>query len=875
MKLKRLTIYGFGKFHDRTFQLNSGLNVLLGPNEAGKSTLTQFISAIFFGFPTKKHPELRYEPLDGSRFGGEIAFSLAGTDYLVSRVDGPRGGKVTLRNTTLDLALPAATLAHLLAPVDAQLFQHVYAINEPQLGTVFAASKQELVDRLRHVGAVGSDFWLQQAQQLDRTADTLYKPQGRKPTLNQLLQEHREVTTKLNKANASYASYWELLQQQQQRQRQQADLQRQLVVQRQIASQYDQQLALWPVYQQWQALAAEPAQSNTGFQQADATMLERLTNQVKAATATQQADQTQLKSLQTQQQLSPLFQDYLLVTAQVDPLLARLPDITIADRERQRLVGERDGLQQQTQALEQQYATNGQMPRTFSLATTQQVRQLTANLQLATQKRRRLQQQLNQLNEQYRQQQPTRQRQKNPLADKQIGWLAAGLIVLVGAMFLPSTFFKLAGALLGVAVGYYGVFIVDSSTPASRQQQSLEDDIRDVQAQLREGGRTIEQLTSQLDDIGDAHGMGALPVEQWTAAQEAIVTWERLTQRLEAAAAQLVTAERTVKQFTAAVQAALPAVDATSLATLTAQLKDLQATQQRLQSQESDVTAIAARLKRDQAAVEQAQQAVTTFLQTRNLRSTAAFYQRYQRVQEQGSRASQRAALAQQMGETQLAQLKRVTSRSALAQKTTAATGKVTALQEQLDTVTTQLATGAGQLAHLTASGTQATLRQKLANLETQMQAVTQEWLVNRLVSQWIAATLAAASGDRLPQIVKTASQFYGKLTENRYTEIELTPTTLRVRRTDGAWRSVGQLSRGTAEQLDFAVKLAFAVVMAQRVAMPVVIDDGFVNFDAQRRQAAYRLLATISIDVQVILLTADSLVTETLPTENLIRLTD
>src|SRR5699024_211289 len=124
-------------------------------------------------------------------------------------------------------------------------------------------------------------------------------------------------------------------------------------------------LALWPVYQQWQALAAEPAQSNSGFQQADATMLERLTNQVKAATATQQADQTQLKSLQTQQQLSPLFQDYLLVTAQVDPLLARLPDITIADRERQRLAGERDDLQQQTQALEQQYATNGQMPRTF------------------------------------------------------------------------------------------------------------------------------------------------------------------------------------------------------------------------------------------------------------------------------------------------------------------------------------------------------------------------------------------------------------------------------------------------------------------------------------------------------------------------------
>ena len=875
MRLNRLTIYGFGKFHDRTFQLTAGLNVLLGPNEAGKSTLTQFIGAIFFGFPTKKHPELRYEPLDGSRFGGEIAFTLAGTDYLLSRVDGPRGGKVTLRNTTLDLTLPAATLPRLMAPVDAQLFKNVYAMNEPQLGTVFAASKQELVDRLRHVGAVGSDFWLHQARQLDRAADEVYKPQGRKPALNQLLQEHAELTAKLEKANAGYASYWDLLQRQQQRRQQQTDLQRQLAVQRQIAGQYDRQLALWPVYQQWRELAATPESTHRGFQQRDATALERLTNQVKATRASQQADQDQLAGLQEQQQLDPLFQDYLLVSAKVDPLIAQLPDITIAERERQRLQTDQADLQRQASEIEQQYATHGQMPRAFSLATTQQVRQLTSNLSLATQKRRRLQQQLNQLNERYRQQQPMRQQRKNPLADKQIGWLAAGLIVLVGSMFLPATLFKLAGALLGVAVGYYGVFIVDSSTPASRQQQSLEDDIRDVQAQLRETSQVIEQVTRQLDDIGDAHGLGDISVDQWTAAQTAIVTWDRLTQRLEAGTAQLATATQTVTDFKAAIQRVLPHMTVTNMGDLATQLKDLQVTQQRLQSQESDVTAIAARLKRDQLAVDRAQQAVTTFLQTRNVRSTDAFYRQYQQVREQGNRLSQRDALAQQMGDQQLAALQRVTDRATLAQQATTATSQVTTLQRQLDTVTEALATGAGQLAHLTASGTQATLRQQLANLETRMQALTQDWLVDRLVSQWIAATLAAASGDRLPQIVKTASQFYGKLTENRYTEIELTPTTLRVRRTDGAWRLVSQLSRGTAEQLDLAVKLAFAVVMAERVAMPVVIDDGFVNFDDQRRRAAYRLLATISADVQVILLTADPVVTDELTTENLIRLTD
>ncbi|MCF7523826.1 hypothetical protein L3X07_13250 [Levilactobacillus brevis] len=152
-------------------------------------------------------------------------------------------------------------------------------------------------------------------------------------------------------------------------------------------------------------------------------------------------------------------------------------------------------------------------------------------------------------------------------------------------------------------------------------------------------------------------------------------------------------------------------------------------------------------------------------------------------------------------------------------------------------------------------------MRQRRQNLVTEMQTTTEKWLVDRLASQWIETTLVAASGDRLPQIIAQASEFYGKLTGNRYTKIELTSTTLRVQKQTGEWRTVSQLSRGTAEQLDLAVKLAFAVVMRQQVAMPLIIDDGFVNFDERRRQVAYGLLAEISHQIQVILLTADTTV--------------
>lgn len=873
MYLKTLTLFGFGQFHDRTFDLERGLNVLVGPNEAGKSTLTQFITAIFFGFPTKKHPELRYEPLDGSRFGGAITFVQDATQYQVTRVDGPRGGTVTLRNLTLDLELPASQLAKLLAPVDAQLFQNVYALNEMRLGQVFQASKQDLTTHLQHVGAVGSDDWLAQAKRLDQRAEETYKPQGRKPLLNDLLRQHQDLQAKLDKANAAYQTYWQLLQDQATARQRQATLREQLATQRQTVTHWTQLQQQWPTFQRWQALGTAQHQPTTGFTRADATELERLQNQLTASQATAKTNQSRLKDLQAHAQLPALFQQYLKVSEQVDPLFDQVPAVTAQAQERTRLTATVQELTQRSTAIEQQVANaNGQMPRPFSLATTQELKQQQADLQLANQKRRRLQQELNRLNDQYQQAQPTR-RQRNPLADKQLGWLAAGLLVLVGAMFLPGTLFKLVGAALGIAVGYYGVFIVDGETPASRELQSLTADIRDVQAQLREGGQRIDALTNRIDAIGEAHGLDHLPHEQWFGAQAAIGEWERLTQQLQATHTQLTTLQATLDQFQQAVTAALPQLAGQSVASQTTQLRQLQTTQQRLVAQNGELAGLTDRIQQDHTAVARAQQAVTTFLQTRNVADTAAFYQRYQQIQNQDNVVAQRQALATQLGPA-LANLQALPDQATLDQHVTTAQQAQQGAQQQLDATTTQLATLGGQLEHLTASGTQTALRQRLANLETQMRTVTQGWLTDRLTSRWISATLVAASGDRLPRIVDRASEYYAQLTENRYTKLELTSETLRVQRADGTWLPVGQLSRGTAEQLDLAMKLAFAVVMQAQAAMPLVIDDGLVNFDARRRQAAYALLLTLSQHLQIILLTADPVAAQAATGKHVVRLT-
>lgn len=49
MKLRELKLKNFGKFHDKSIQLQDGINVICGENESGKTTMHTFIKAMLFG----------------------------------------------------------------------------------------------------------------------------------------------------------------------------------------------------------------------------------------------------------------------------------------------------------------------------------------------------------------------------------------------------------------------------------------------------------------------------------------------------------------------------------------------------------------------------------------------------------------------------------------------------------------------------------------------------------------------------------------------------------------------------------------------------------------------------------------------------------
>jgi len=88
MKLRRIALQEFRKFRDPVVldELSDGLNVIAGPNEAGKSTLAAAIRAAFLErYKTTKVADLAPWGMQGARPSVEIEFEHAGHGYLLRK----------------------------------------------------------------------------------------------------------------------------------------------------------------------------------------------------------------------------------------------------------------------------------------------------------------------------------------------------------------------------------------------------------------------------------------------------------------------------------------------------------------------------------------------------------------------------------------------------------------------------------------------------------------------------------------------------------------------------------------------------------------------------------------------------------------------
>ncbi len=162
--------------------------MIYGENEAGKSTIYQFIQAILFGFPSKGKKKKDYTPKDGSAYGGKLWLEhpVYG-EIMVERYKQQNRGKAKVRFN--EQVGSDELLEKLITPLTKELFQQVFTFQQEQLTELEYLREKELHDALISLGITGSSQVFQKRQDYYQEAQQLFKKKGQKLLINQKLNE--------------------------------------------------------------------------------------------------------------------------------------------------------------------------------------------------------------------------------------------------------------------------------------------------------------------------------------------------------------------------------------------------------------------------------------------------------------------------------------------------------------------------------------------------------------------------------------------------------------------------------------------------------------------------------------------------------------
>lgn len=154
MRVDKLHLQDFGQFHNKDITLAPGINVLYGANEAGKTTMKDFIVDMLYGIDKARGLGARFDhyeqkkPINGNAFSGAMEVSKDGTDYLIERNFARQDKKTTLRDLDTGREIPLSeenNLVGTLFQTDKSTYLNTLCISQLDIAT-----DKAIADRLNN-----------------------------------------------------------------------------------------------------------------------------------------------------------------------------------------------------------------------------------------------------------------------------------------------------------------------------------------------------------------------------------------------------------------------------------------------------------------------------------------------------------------------------------------------------------------------------------------------------------------------------------------------------------------------------------------------------------------------------------------------------
>ena len=893
MKIEKIEIYGYGKWTQTTFNNLQSLHLFLGNNEAGKSTIASFIHTIFFGFPSRRKKDTNtYEPKRGERYGGRL--TLSGTRFgnvTIERVKNRDRDKATLthQNGVQEIV---ENLPRYLLGVDSATYDDLYTFQVDRLLNLRHVKKEELNRYLMGIGATGSELFLNLADRYRKDAQKTFKPSGKNPELNKKLAETEKLWEQLQVSKRNNNNYQTLLLRLEALQETLLQGNTQLHVLEKENHALNEAIRLGDYYQEWRDLSQKIEAVNTRFLPLDAAKRwERLQvnltdhlNRLSALNIQIQNEQKIYSSFENSKwykeyraQWQALQDDYsktqdLFTQAHTLTNQMNQEEATLVMYKRQYGFGD-DMLQlnPENEAVIREFlAAEEQLDRQMSLVNQ---RIATCYTELDS-----LEKRLKDLKQQHLPTEPSA-----PTVNK-TRWVLWGIAVLalIAAVLFPQ--FRLYALI--TAVGALGFSFIKpravTQTDAYIAQQTRTSRLRDLQEDEEAVQERLLQFLNEQESIEMKLEEQHANQRQWLKAAHYPATFNLQRVLAENPAAHIAGLKNALKQTA-------QRLDGVELLladweTRTEFIKEyfhlnhleskhfferfpelhrqLEVEQTHAKNSADKLADYKAERADLQKRLDETNAKRQEMLDGAKVTSEAEFYELIQAKENQTKQQQRRDFLAEQLAGKETL-LKQYPDKNKAETKRTQNNRTLIQLSEKRMTLQEEEVALRHEISILEDGGTYSSLLQDYAILETEVRDLITAWGKKIIAAEWLEETLRHGKEDRLPHILTDMTAYFVRLTDGKYTQIVFQKSGLKIRQNDGTVFEPFELSQGTIEQLYIAMRFAFIKNTADIATMPILVDDGFVNFDGIRKEVVYDLLRELSTTAQILFFTFDRTVTQ------------
>ena len=871
MRIEDLHIDGFGILNDMSLgPLPSGLSVIRGDNEAGKTTLLAFVRHILFGFPDGRSNENQYPPLRGGKHGGRIKVMTDGGDpYVIERRPGKGAGNVKLTmpdGRTGD----DSVLQQLLGFASRELFLNVFAFSLSELQRFESLDDDAVKGAIYSAGmGTGSVSLPEIDSDLENEMGDVFKPRGRKPVMNEVLKELETVEKGLRQRGDNVEEFDRLHGELAELDERIKSLQSR---KNQAQERRDRAGKLVDAWEDWVELCScrDELEQLPEMESFPAQGLERLERAEQQEESVQEA----LRELEDEQKsheqkLESLDVDEDVIERadriaalqrgrdQYDSAVRELP------RREQELKEARERLEQDLKELGPQWDVQKLEEFDSSVGQRDTVREFRDRLRNA--------------------ESDVSAARNLPDLQKEWGrelfpvWPAWAIVVLglvLGAV-LGATVDWIAGVAValvlgGGGAGAYLAFRNQQAHLEERQQEQARERLERAEEKL---SAVQDEWAEWLDSAGlqeDVSPESALELMSLIGqCREQHSTAEGLEERIEQMQDDVEDYRRRAREV--AEECGLePSEDQDAghlVDTLADRLEQAREDRVARQNLEERLEELERKLEGQQKKLEDVQSRKADLLAEagaengEEFRRLAETWKRRQELEDEVKDRERALARIAGPGDRVEALKKDLdgTDRDEQARLKEEAQRELDELNQELEEALDTRGRLREQRESLESEEDSVELRMRRQSLLSSLEENAERWSVLAVARALLAEAKDRYEKERQPAVIQSASRSFELITEGRYPRIVAPPgeATLDVLDRRENRKSMEDLSRGTREQLYLAVRLGLIREFAQRQEpLPVVMDDVFVNFDPGRARAAMKAVLDLAEEQQVLLFT-------------------